>query len=61
MIICLCEGVTDRDVRDAARRGAANLDDLVQTCRAGGDCGQCRADLRRLLREQAARPRKDDR
>jgi len=51
MIVCVCEGVSDRDVRAAATRGAENLDAIRRDCRAGGDCGMCRPELRKLLRE----------
>lgn len=51
MIVCVCEGVSDRDVRAAANRGAQTLDAIKRDCRAGGDCGMCRPDLRKLLRE----------
>ncbi len=61
MIVCVCEGITDREVRERAQRGCASLDQLKQHCRAGGDCGSCRADLRRLLRESRALARTDER
>jgi len=51
MIVCLCEGVSDRDVRRVVRQGACNLGALQRACRAGGDCGACRPQLRRMLRE----------
>lgn len=57
MIICICEGVTDRDVHEAARRGAVNLAALKRSCGAGGDCGQCRPELRRMLREHRSTTR----
>ncbi|MFN3197825.1 MAG: bacterioferritin-associated ferredoxin [Bradymonadia bacterium] len=50
MIICVCEGVSDRKVREAAQRGISDLEGLKQDCRAGGDCGRCRAALRKMLR-----------
>lgn len=52
MIICVCEGVSDRRVREAVESGVSNLEGLRRHCRAGGDCGRCRADLRRMLRSQ---------
>lgn len=60
MIVCICEGVTDRDVRDAARRGAVTLATLQQQCGAGGDCGQCRAELRRMLRQHRSTTRNEN-
>lgn len=57
MIVCICEGVTDRDVRDAARRGVVKLSVLTRSCGAGGDCGQCRPELARMLREHRSTTR----
>ncbi|MEZ4473774.1 MAG: (2Fe-2S)-binding protein [bacterium] len=51
MIVCLCEGVNDREVKRALRQGAADLSTLRRECGAGGDCGSCRPQLRRMLRE----------
>ncbi|MCA9538930.1 MAG: (2Fe-2S)-binding protein [Phycisphaeraceae bacterium] len=53
--------MSDRDVRDAARRGVLDLATLRRSCGAGGDCGRCRAELRRLLREVRATARDDPR
>ncbi|MEZ4435836.1 MAG: (2Fe-2S)-binding protein [bacterium] len=61
MIVCICEGVSDRDVRDAARRGADSLATLQQQCGAGGDCGQCRPELRRMLRQHRSTTRNENR
>jgi bacterioferritin-associated ferredoxin len=61
VIICICEGVTDREVRERVRRGAVSLDALQQRCGAGGDCGSCRADLRRILRETRSASRSETR
>ena len=52
MIICVCERVSDRRVREEAQRGVTDLRTLAQTCGAGSDCGMCRAHLRRMLKEQ---------
>jgi|JI9StandDraft_2_1071091.scaffolds.fasta_scaffold895808_2 assimilatory nitrate reductase catalytic subunit len=51
MIICICEGVNDRDVRRIVSQGACNLSTLKRLCGAGGDCGACRPQLRRMIRE----------
>lgn len=62
MIVCLCEGITCRDIRAAAQRGANTLEQVQSACQAGGDCGQCRADVRRILHEcRGATRRTDDR
>lgn len=52
MIVCLCEGVSDRDVRSSIQRGSDSVAALGQSCRAGLDCGRCRPTLRDLLAER---------
>jgi len=41
MIICQCNGVSDRAIRKAIREGASNRNDIVRTCKAGKACGGC--------------------
>ena len=57
MIICICEGISDREIRAAARKGVRSLTVLQEVCGAGGDCGQCRADLQRALKDDRSTQR----
>ena len=41
MIVCLCKGVSDRDVRAAIDSGSQTVRDVGRRCRAGTDCGAC--------------------
>jgi nitrite reductase (NADH) large subunit len=41
MIICQCNGISDRAIRKAVRDGASNRNDLVRACTAGMACGGC--------------------
>jgi len=41
MIICQCNGVSDRTIRKAIRNGANNRSDVVRACMAGKACGGC--------------------
>lgn len=52
MIVCVCEGVSDRTVRAHIQRGADSVAALGQCCRAGIDCGRCRDMLRTLVAER---------
>lgn len=49
MIICLCEGISDRDVSAAARQGVQTVQELAKICGAGNGCGSCRSDIRKML------------
>ena len=52
MYVCLCHGVTDRAIRQAAQAGACSLTELAQTLRVATCCGKC-ADLAQALLEAA--------
>jgi bacterioferritin-associated ferredoxin len=52
MIVCLCRGKSDRDVRKAIDAGASSIRDL-QRCGIGTDCGSCHGLLRMMLAEAA--------
>ncbi|MFZ2492104.1 MAG: (2Fe-2S)-binding protein [Thermoanaerobaculia bacterium] len=53
MIVCICRGVSDREVRSAIDRGASSLLDLMR-CGIGDQCGSCHHSLRMMLSEAAA-------
>ncbi|MDP6931372.1 MAG: (2Fe-2S)-binding protein [Myxococcota bacterium] len=61
MIVCLCEGLTDRDLQCAIEQGADTVDRLKSSCGAGEGCGSCSQTLMELIdttctdRIQAAR------
>jgi len=51
MIVCVCRGISDRDVAEEVRRGARSLDELSRRCDgAGRDCGSCIPNLECQLR-----------
>ena len=54
MIVCLCEGLNDRKLREAIREGACDVRKLARTTRAGTHCGSCACDLKRLVAEEQA-------
>lgn len=54
MILCLCESVTDRTIRQAVREGADSMKAIACRTRAGTDCGSCACDVRRVMRETRA-------
>jgi bacterioferritin-associated ferredoxin len=52
VIVCICRGMSDRDIRGAVERGANCLEKL-ERCGIGGDCGGCENALRNLMIEVA--------
>ena len=41
MYVCLCNEVTDRQIRDAVARGARRLEDLSRELGVATGCGSC--------------------
>jgi len=52
MVVCICRGASERDVRNAVSSGANCLEKL-EKCGIGGDCGSCENALRDLMVEVA--------
>lgn len=55
MYVCVCRGITDRDIRKAMMDGATSVDDIEQRLGAGTGCGGCRDYTRRLLEDSRFR------
>lgn len=55
MYVCVCRGITDRDIRKAMMEGATSVDDIEDRLGAGTGCGGCRDYTRRLLEEPGFR------
>ena len=53
MIVCLCEGLSERDVERAIADGSRSLRALREHSGAGGSCGRCRCMLREMLDRKA--------
>lgn len=58
MIVCVCEGLSEREITQVIQGGASSVSELGRRCRAGVDCGRCREQLRDMLGERrCAAPR----
>ena len=53
MIVCLCRGISDKDVRCAIDSGATCLGRLEQ-CGIGGDCRGCESTLEEMIGDAEA-------
>jgi bacterioferritin-associated ferredoxin len=49
MYVCICRAVTLSHLQTLIGSGANSLDAVERSCGAGGDCGTCREDIRRVL------------
>ena len=55
MWVCLCKGVTDRQIRVAIAAGARTAAEISAFCRAGTGCGGCLPELCRMLQDHLDR------
>ena len=53
MYVCICNAITDRQIRDAARSGVSNLWELQKELGVASNCGKCRQTAVEILREEA--------
>lgn len=51
MYVCICNGVTDRRIREAIADGARNFEALQETLGVSTCCGCCEDEVRELLAE----------
>lgn len=51
MYVCVCQAVTDRQIRAAAENGARTLKDLRRDLGVTRDCGRCASCANACLRE----------
>jgi len=54
MYVCVCQAVTDRQIREAAEGGARTLKDLRRDLGVTRDCGRCASCARQCLHEANA-------
>jgi bacterioferritin-associated ferredoxin len=54
MYICLCNGITDRAIRECAQGGTCSLSDLECSLGVGINCGRCKQAAAEILQETLA-------
>ena len=52
MYVCICNGVTDHDIRHAAEAGCKTMAELTMRTGAGANCGSC-VDMANALLAQS--------
>jgi bacterioferritin-associated ferredoxin len=60
MYVCICNAVTDREIRQCAELGARTVDELRDSLGVASCCGKCEPAAREVLASGAkggARPR----
>ncbi|UXI68750.1 (2Fe-2S)-binding protein [Tahibacter amnicola] len=55
MYVCICNGITDSAIRDAAADGVRSLAELTMRTGCAGTCGSCADFAEQVLREAIPR------
>lgn len=55
MIVCLCQGVSEKRVRAAIQAGARTRQQVTATCGAGDGCGGCHRTIKSMIVEHLRR------
>ena len=51
MYVCLCQGVTDGQIRDAIHAGCCSYRDVRETLGVASQCGKCACLAKQVVRE----------
>lgn len=51
MYICICNAVTDSQIKDALDDGAASIADLNKALSVGSCCGKCTRSARQIIKQ----------
>jgi bacterioferritin-associated ferredoxin len=55
MYICICNRITDRQIRRVVDQGAGNLAEVQRQLPVAGCCGRCAASACALIHEQQSK------
>jgi len=53
MYICICNAITDRQIRVAVAAGASSLGEISMQLGVGAGCGCCREAAQQVIRDAA--------
>ncbi|WPO99046.1 bacterioferritin-associated ferredoxin [Pseudomonas sp. HR96] len=51
MYVCLCQGVTDGQIRDAIYEGCCSYKDVRETLNVASQCGKCACLAKQVVRD----------
>jgi bacterioferritin-associated ferredoxin len=51
MYVCVCHGITERQIQGVVAQGARTLGDVQMTLPVGGCCGRCEDCAREVIRD----------
>lgn len=60
MLICHCNGVSDRTVRRVVREGARTVSEVGSACGAGTCCRGCSSSIGKIIRIESRQHTRED-
>lgn len=54
MLVCICFGITDKDIKNEILEGASSFKSISETLGVGSCCGQCESFAKDLIDETVA-------
>lgn len=51
MYVCICNNVTDRDIKSAVKRGCDSYEKICSELKVASCCGRCRSHAHEVLAE----------
>ncbi|WP_372737392.1 (2Fe-2S)-binding protein [Neptunomonas sp.] len=60
MYICICNAVTDSQIKDALDEGATNVSDLNKSLSLGSCCGKCTRTARQIIKQHRSAKEVDE-
>ncbi|MEM8816604.1 MAG: bacterioferritin-associated ferredoxin [Pseudomonadota bacterium] len=60
MYVCICNAITDKQIRQAASKGATTVLELTNELGVAAGCGTCRQTAAEILSEHENRGRRFD-
>ncbi len=60
MYVCICNGITDKQIRAAVARGVGSLEELQDELGVASQCGSCADHALSMLVEAIPQPAFDD-
>lgn len=57
MYVCICNAITDKQIRKAAKAGVSDIGGLQSELGVAAGCGSCEEVAAEILREERQRPR----
>ncbi len=51
MYVCICHGITDKDIQEAPKQGICSMKMLRESMQVGNQCGCCQDYANQILQE----------